>query len=206
MAKNKIIKRCVLISVLAVAVVFSLIFAYYYFTTMSYQDCIDYCVEHTGRSATKFSRIGDGRYAEDYAYLVAADGDSSKAQEIFIFKKKHLGFIKLDRYKFIMSSTADSQEAKKFGAVQFFTNNDSGEKETQATLLCWGASQDSDIIRYEYTLTVREGSNIYSGYVMRSSDIWFVKFYGLNNADDNYKKVISDIKFYDSNDNLIDVY
>lgn len=205
MTKNKIIKRCILITVLSVAVIFSAVFAYYYFTTMSPDDCKEFCIENTQRNATDFVLFSDGRYIESYIYYVAADGDSSKAQELFIFKRKYFGPIA--RYEFIMSSTQSGREGEeKFGSVQFFTRNDKGEKETGATLLFFGAERDSDITTYEYTLTVREGSNVYSGNVQKYNSIWYVKFYGLGNTDENYKKVITDVKFYDSKGNLVGVY
>lgn len=205
---HKKVKRCILITVLSVALILAVMFAYYFFTTMSAQECKEYCLKNTERNATNFVRFGDGRYAEDYAYFVAADGDSSKAQEIFVFKRTFLGPITLDRYKFVMSSTQSGREGEnKFGSLQFFTRNDKGEKETEATLLFFGASRDSDIATYEYTLTVREGSNVYSGIIpSRENPVWIVKFYGLGNTDYNDKKEISDVKFYDSNGNLVGVY
>lgn len=207
MKKSKIVKRCILITVLSAVLVFGAMFAHYFFTTMSIDKCIAYCREHTERNATNFVRIGDGRYIEDYAYFIAADGDSSKPQEIFVFKRKFLGFITLDRYKFVMSSTQSGREGEdKFGAIQFFTRNDEGEKETGATLLFFGANKDSDITTYEYTLTVKEGSNVYSGNVEKTNSVWFVRFYGLGNVDENTKKMISDVKFYDSEGNLVGVY
>lgn len=139
-------------------------------------------------------------------YYIATDGDSSKAQEIFIFKRKYFG--SLMRYKFVMSSEQSGREGEeKFGSIQFFTRNDNGEKETESTLLFFGIITDSNIATYEYTLTVREGSNVYRGNVSwRDKPIWHVRFCGLNNTDDNYKKVISDVKFYDSDGNLVGVY
>lgn len=208
MTKNKIVK-CILVTVLSFVLVFSVIFVYYFSTTMSVQDCKEYCVENTERSSTNFSRIGDGRYKEDYAYFIAADGDSSKPQEIFVFKKKFLGFITFDRYEFVMSSTQSNYNTEgenNFGSIQFFTRNDSGEKETGATLLFFGANKDSDITEYEYTLTVREGSNVYRGNVVRNEFVWYVKFYDLGNVDENNKKMVSEVKFYDSKGNLVGVY
>lgn len=205
MTKKKIIKRCILITVLSGVVIFSAVFAHYYFTTMSPDDCKEFCIENTQRNATDFVVLSDGRYIESYIYYVAADGDSSKAQELFIFKRKYFGTIA--RYEFIMSSTQSGREGEeKFGSVQFFTKNDKGEKETDSTLLFFGTKKDSDIATYEYTLTVKEGSNVYSGNVQNHHSIWYVKFCGLNNTDDNYKKVISDVKFYDSDGNLVGVY
>lgn len=206
--KKKILKS-VLLAAVFIFIVLTVITIYYFSTTMSVQECAQYCLKNTERNATYFSRFGDGRYAEDYAYFVAADGDSSQPQEIFIFKKSFFGFIDLDRYTFVMSNIQNNNSAdeeNKFGSVQFFTRDDNGEKETGATLIFFGSKKDSDITEYEYTLTVKEGSNVYRGTVLKNEYIWFVKFYDLGNIDENHKKEISQVKFYDSKDNLVDVY
>ncbi len=207
--KNCKVIKWILISVLSVAIAFSAFLAYYFLTTLSVEGCMEYCKENTERAATSFSRIGDGRYAEDYAYFIAADGDSSKPQEIFVFKKNHFGPIAFDRYEFVMSSTQSSgtpEGDNQFGSIQFFTRNDKGEKETGSTLLFFGANRDSDISEYEYTLTVKEGSNVYRGSVVRDERVWFVKFYDLGNVDENSKKMVTDVKFYDSNGHLVGSY
>lgn len=206
--KKKILKYA-LFAIFSVVVIFSIIFVHYFLNTLSIQECKEYCLKNTERNATYFSRFGDGRYVEDYAYFVAANGDSTKPQEIFIFKRKFLGCIPFDRYEFVVSSTQGNYNAEsenKFGAIQFFTRNDKEEKENGATLLFFGAKKDSDITKYEYTLTVREGANVYSGTVVKDEFIWFVKFYDLGNVDENSKKMISEVKFYDSNGNLVDTY
>ncbi len=97
-------------------------------------------------------------------------------------------------------------ENSKFGAIQFFTRTDDGEKEPGATLLFFGANKDSDITDYEYTLTVREGSNVYRGTVVRDEHVWFVKFFDLGNVDENSKRTVTKVKFYDSQGNLVGTY
>lgn len=196
--------------VVAIILAFAISFASYYFTTMSYDDCVEYCQSNSARYATKFSVFKDGRYNEDYIYLIAADGESTSEQEIFVFKMKHSWPWRLDRYKFVLSSVENNNDlvsqtgAKQFGALQFFTRNDDGEKATDSTLIFFGASADSDIRSYKYTLTVREGSNVYSGNIGRyEDDSWLIKFYGCSDTDDDYKKVISDVKFYDSKGKLV---
>ncbi len=182
---------------------------YYFSVTNSVQECINYCIENSERGATSFSRIGDGRYIEDYAYFIAADGDSTKPQEIFVFKKRFFGFMALDRYEFVMSSTQGGhigEGENDFGSIQFFTKNNKGEKETGSTLLFFGAIKDSDITGYEYTLTVREGSNVYSGNVVKEESVWFVKFCDLGNVSENSKKLVSEVKFYDSEGNIVGIY
>ncbi len=209
MLKNKIFKIGI-ITILLVATVILIIFAHFFLTTLSVQDCIDYCLENTKRNATNFVRLGDGRYVADYAYFIAADGDSSKPQEVFVFKEKFLGSITaFDRYEFVMSSTQSDNETEKenkFGSIQFFPRDDNGEKSTRSTLIFFGARKDSDITEYEYTLTVREGSNVYRGRVGKVPKVWYIKFFDLCDTDYNSKKVISDVKFFDSEGNLVGVY
>lgn len=207
-ANKKLIKFMMFI-VCSVVIIFSIMFMYYLFTTYSPQGCKDYCAEHSERNATQFTRIGDGRYIKDYAYFIAADGDSDKPQEIFIFKRKFFGLITLDRYEFIVSSVqlSYSDDTKtKFGSIQFFTENDKGEKESSSTLIFFGATKDSSIKKYDYTLTVREGSNVYSGNVVDTGGIWFIKFFNINEADEYSKKIVSDVNFYNINGDLIDSY
>lgn len=206
MTKSKVCKG-ILIAVSCVVVVFGIVLVYYFSTTMSVQGCIDYCLENTSRNATEFDRLGDGRYVEDYAYFIATDGDSSKPQEVFVFRKKFFGLISaFDRYKFVMSNTPSGREGEdKFGSIQFFTVNDDGKKEPDSTLLFFGATKDSDITEYEYTLTTREGPNVYRGNVVKGTTFWFVMFNGLRN-DEDYKKVVSDVKFYDRNGDLVGIW
>lgn len=208
MVKKRIFKYS-LIMVFSIILAFSINLIYYFSTTLSVQDCRNYCLENTERNSTYFSRIGDGRYVEDYAYFIAANGDPDKPQEIFIFKKKFWGSFSFDRYEFIMSSTQsdkNEEDETEFGSIHFFTRNDAGEKETGATLLFFGANMGSDITEYEYTLKVGEKSNIYKKSVTRGEFVWFIKFYDLGNADKNNKKTVSDIKFYDSKGNLVGIY
>lgn len=208
MVKKRIFKYS-LVTVFSVILAFSINLVYYFSTTLSVRDCRNYCMENTERNSTYFSRIGDGRYVEDYSYFVAADGDSDKPQEVFIFKKKFWGSFNFDRYEFIMSSTQSdktTEDETEFGSIHFFTRNDAGEKETGATLLFFGANKGTDIAECEYTLTVGGNSNVYRETVTRNEFVWFVKFYDLGNADENNKKIVSDIKFYDTKGNIVGVY
>lgn len=207
--KNK--KRFIWLFVVPIIIIFSILSIYYFVTTMSPNQCIDYCLKHTERNAEKFTRVNDGSYKDGYSYYIAADGDSDKQQEVFIFKKKSLGLSILDRYVYIMSSTESNSniydENRSFGAVQFFKKNDRGEKESGATLLFYGACKDSSIVSYEYTLTVREGSNVYKGYaIVKADGVWFIKFSNLVDYDETSKKLVSDFKFYDSDGNLVAKY
>lgn len=203
----KKVVKFIFIPVAAVIVIVSAFAIHYLCTTLSASACIDYCIENTSRGATEFSCFGDGRYAADYKYFVAVDGDTSKPQEIFVFKRKFFGPIAFNRYSNVImhsSQNYSTNDTNKFGALEFVAENDEGEKENGSTLIFFGANKDSHITEYEYTLTVREGSNVYKGRVVNGDRIWFVKFFDLGDFDENTKKIVSDVKFYDEDGNFVD--
>lgn len=198
--KKGILKICLI--VLAVIVLaFGVSIGVFFATTVSSDGCVEYCKENTARGATKFSPIADGRYVWDYIYWIAADGDSEAGQEVFVFKRVSFVGMDLGRYKFVCKSDLANQHSiyeNKVGTMEFFTRSDDGEKENCATRIYFAASQDAKINSYEYTLTVREGSNVYQGYIGRAENpVWLIKFCGLESNDYNTQKEISDVKFYD---------
>lgn len=177
---------------------------YYFASTMSASACIDYCIKNSTRHATKFEPFSDDRYAHDYVYWVAIDGDQDDHQEIFIFKDSDFGFFYFKRYRFVTSNNYCDGIHDKVGCIEYFARNDEGYKENKSTLVFYGSFADADIARYEYTLTVREGSNTYSGDIRyKPGGAWVVKFFDICNYDDKQKKVISEIKFFDSENNLV---
>lgn len=200
--KKSIGKVCIIVLVTAV-VVTGIVFCCYLLSTKSAQACKTYCVENSYRGATSFDVTGDGRYAKHpYYYWIAENGDSSKGQEIFIFRKSSLGIFHLNRFKLVLHNGADSSDP--VGSVEFFSRNDKGEKENSSTLLYYGSLSDSKVDHYVYTLNIREGAANYSGVVQKKSGkTWHIFFYELNDTDENKKKEISGIKFYDADDNLV---
>lgn len=207
MKKKKVLKYCV-IAVISVAVFFSIVLAHYFLTTTSVQGCIDYCVENSQRSATTFIRIGDPRHVEEYAYFIAADGDPSKPQEIFVFREKFFGSSSYwDRYVFVMSSTqatGNVKSGKGYGSLRFFAKNDHDETEKGATLIYFGASKESDIFGCEYTVTIPEGSLTGRKKALKDNYVWSISFFDLCNTDHTAEKEISDVRFYDYNGNPIE--
>lgn len=203
MVKKWITKGIIILITLAIVVIGG-ITIYYFATTMSAQACINYCIENSTKHATKFEPLGDGRYAYDYVYWVAVDGDPDSHQEIFIFKDADFGFFYFKRYRFVDSKNYSDGLNDKVGCIEYYTQNDEGEKEKTSTLIYYGSSREADIVRCEYTLTINDGSNTYSKYIKcNPSGAWVVKFFDICDFDDNHKKVISSISFYDSEDNLV---
>ncbi len=199
-----IILASVFIAVLTAAVIFTV----YFSTTLSARQCEEYCLANTQRNATVFGVLKDGRYAEkDYIYRIATDGDADKAQEIFVFRQKPLGILNFNRYEFVTSSTAldSAADTAGVGSIRFFSRNDKNEREKGYTLLYYGVRAESDIVQYEYTLTTREGSNVYRGNVSKADSFWYVKFYNVGAYDLNEvtKAQISDVRFLDADGNTV---
>lgn len=178
-------------------------------TTKSVAQCVEYCQENSIRSAKTFIRIGDGRYVKDYAYWIAADGDSSKSQEIFIFRKKYLfmthGF---DRFVFVTSSvqSKESNSGSLIGSFQFHTRRDNGEKEDASTLLFYSSTADNDIVRYECIVEENGTQKREEGHVNYGNEVWLIKFTDIRSGENNESKKILEVKFYDKNNKLIYTY
>ena len=195
-----------MIGIFSVSIEMGIVIVIHLTTTISAAECEAYCIERTNRGATDFVCFGDGRYVEDYTYWVAADGDSTKAQEIFIFKQKLFGLLNFNRYQFIASNTQVLSDNNKVGSIRFFTRNDDGKKEKASTLLFYGAVADSDIKRYEFSLTIAQGTNTYAGTIKANNGAWLVKFCDVQSIDENTKKDISNVKFFNSKDEIILTY
>ena len=206
MKKKKVLKGC-LIAVISIAVVFLIVSVRYFLTTTSIQGCIDYCIENSQRGAATFIRIGDPRHVEEYAYFIAADGDPSKPQEIFVFREKFFGSSSyFDRYVFVMSSTqatGNVESGQGYGSVRFFAKNDHDETEKGATLIYFGATKESDIAGCEYTVTIPEGSLTGRKKALKDNYVWFISFFDLCSIDDTANKEIYDVRFYDSDGNWV---
>lgn len=197
---KKILGLCSCLFVFVLIVVFS----FYFFSTYSVSGCIKYCQQETQRGATVFTRIGDGRYTRDYAYWIAANGDSAKPQELFVFRRKFLGPFQFDRYSFVTSSVQSYslEDSVAAGSIQFTTRNDKNQKEKGMTLLFFGANE-YDITNYDFSLTIREGSAKYHGNLSSSDSVWLLRFYDISNIDVNTKKAISDVTFFNSKNQKI---
>ncbi len=199
--KNVFVFGLVIISVLVVAV--GINFGVYMFSTMSAQNCVEYCVENFKRGATQFSCLGDGRYTYDYNYWIAVDGNEDEGQEAFVFKKVRSGIFDLNRYKFVVGSNQGSTTDSRYGSLEFFTRNDKGEKETKPSLIYFGSLSDADVFYCEYKLTVSDGNSVLNRKVIRNDNVWIVKFFDTDNSSEETKKIISDVKFYNSNKEAI---
>lgn len=197
MKKKILIFGLVVISVIVVAV--GINFGVYMLSTMSAQACAEYCVENSMRGATQFSCLGDGRYTYDYNYWIAVDGNKDKGQEAFVFKKVRSGIFDLNRYRFVVGSNQGSGTDSSIGSLEFFTRNDKGEKETSPSLIYFGSLSDADVFYCEYKLTVSDGSTVLNRKVTRNDKVWIVKFFETDNSSEETKKIISDVKFYNSN-------
>lgn len=201
--------RCIILkkklfAVLTAVIILSItVISIHFLTTKSVEQCFEYCTENSRRSATQFLRIGDGRYVHDYSYLIAADGDASMGQEIFVFRKTSLfSAFGLDRYRLVISSAQGSETSEKsVGSLLFQTRNDKGKKDDGYTLLFYCSSAGNDIVEYEYVLEENGKEKSESGGVKYGNDAWLVVF-----TDIGENKKLKEICFYDKNHNLICEY
>lgn len=206
-----------LVSIIAVIVaVFVVYVAVYFGTTIPSDKIKAYCIEHSARMATDFELCVNTDKSDGYEYWVAVDG-GTPYQEVFVFKinqKKIFTFFNhyLDRYKYISSTPAtygNEEKSKKVGVLRFKPKDKYGDDEffNGDTLLFFGSCKDSDIVSYEYKLTTRDGTNVYKGDVYRvSNKTWNVQFTDLEEFEGPRKKIVSDIKFFDSKGNLVYSY
>lgn len=201
-------KKKIALTVLAIFLIFCGIFVWYYMSTMSALECIEYCQENSKRDAMEFQPFADDRYKNRYTYWIASDGDSSKSQEIFVFRLKRFLGLDISRYQYVASSVESDVEKSDIpiGSMQFFTRKDDGEKEAGATLLLYGSAAESDIFYCEYTLTTNDFSEIHKEKVLLGDKGWLVKITDIGNIEKNIKKEVTNIKFYDIDNNLIYEY
>lgn len=206
MTKKKKIFLPILILLLCVALFFGSWYVYYLSTTMSADDVLDYCKSHTETNATEFDCVQDGRYVQFYLYWIAADGDDDIGQEIFVFRKTHAGPFKNYRYKYVCKNSLknEGEDVSKVGSLEFYTKNDSNEKESKATQLFFGNLQDTYPTYVTYDVTTEKGvQTIEDAEVPIWSDCWL--FTNVS-WEDNEEYSISNVKFYDSAKNLIGSY
>lgn len=189
-----------LISILILVLVGKCI--YYFSSTLSASQCVNFCIEHSNANATSFASYSDPRYTHTYSYFVSADGDNK--QEIFVFRQEYLGPFHLNRYKLLSCSSDEGTNAtsEQVGSLLFTTVNDEGRKENTKTLVCYGKTNDEGPIKYTYTLTNDDGSASFTGFCSVQDGCWMIRFFDIT-SDYGHKKIISNIKIYDSENHLI---
>lgn len=211
-------KKIVISIVLAVLVVVGGVFAWYYGTTLSAQGCIDYCKENTKRDATVFRNFGGhSDRVKTYSFWVAEDGDSTKPQEIFVFRSAaFLGLRRslFNRYKFITGSTLSETQKDDAGmsSIQFFMQNDDDEKENTYTQLFYGSRAELPVFYGEWTITTTENGKTVKeekfdesiGY--NNNEAWLLELHGLGNINDKQKKEVTEMKVYDESHKLLYTY
>lgn len=212
--------------ILAVAVLTTaVVFISYYSTTMSPEQCRNYCSQNSKKLCSEFAVSEDNRYNKSYTYWIAAAGDNTRSQEIFVFRKKPLGLLDLGRYQFFTSSVMAKSYEKysEVGSLLFNPKKDNGGTEYKQTLIFYGANSDgidSDTDRkIEYCVYTQEDQNGESekklevtqckNYIAIPDDekkpgAWIVKFDDIGYGNEDRK--IKNIKFYNKSGELIQEY
>lgn len=199
MKKSAKVCLCILtVAVLAIGIAAICFFS----STVSASGCVDYCRRNTDSGANDFFALGDETDGDKYAYYIAADVESGKSQELFVFKSTYLG-----RYKFLAKSqqgdTVDGGE--KVGLLKIL----SGDKHKSETMIFFGSTADAKISRCEYTLALADGEGKFTRekpLTDNGGNVWLIGFYGLSNYDSRTAKDITSARFFDENGNLVATY
>lgn len=195
-------KKILLLLLAIVVVVTSVVFIQYFSTSIPGEKCVEYCKENTERNATIFECVsGDPRYTESYLYWVAGDGDSTKPQEIFIFKEKFLlNEFDFLRREFVASSTQSEslEDDKGVKSFEFITYDDESKKEDVATRLYYGSLNELDVFWYECTVLLSGKKETFEGKVMRNDNTWMLRSFDISETGN-----IIDLKLYDYDRNLL---
>lgn len=201
-------------SVLLLALAVSLII--YFSTTMSMDQCVEYCKENSEVGNTTFANVTDTTYKHAYSFWIATDVDvdENEQQELFIFRKSFFGKIDFHRYKLYDKSIygISGEDLGVVGYLQLFLKDDSGEKEPTATLFLFGSemTDNSDHVgdptHYTYTLETDDGSNTFEGHIAydqsENGSAWMNRINGITETA-GIKKVVSNFVFYDDEDNVV---
>ena len=199
---KKILLLLLAIVVSLTTVITSVVSIQYFSTSIPGEKCVEYCKENTERNATIFECLsGDPRYTESYLYWVAGDGDSTKPQEIFIFKEKFLlNEFDFLRREFVASSTQSEslEDDKGVNSFEFFTFDDKNKKEDVATRLYYGSLNELNVFWYECTVSISGKIETFKGKVMRNDNTWMLRSFDISETGN-----IIDLKLYDYDRNLL---
>ncbi len=100
------------------------------------------------------------------------------------------------------SDEGTNATSEQVGSLLFTTVNDEGQKENGKTLVCYGKTNDEGPIKYTYTLTNDDGAASFTGSCSVQDGSWMIRFFDIT-SDYGHKKIISNIKIYDSENHLI---
>lgn len=200
-------KKIIWTVVVAIVVILAGVVIYYFASTKSVNQCLAFCKEESSRGATEFSGMTDEEYAHKYMYLISIDGNKDAPQEIFVFRLTTLGPFSFDRYRLVTGIIGDSENVSdsRIGSLLYYRKDDSGEQESTETLVFFGSDESSKPVKFTYTLTTTDGTSELEHRVLRTDGVWFARIYDITNAY-AHKKLISNVKFYDEDGNLVGTY
>lgn len=209
------LRKIIIAAVSAALIITGGIFAWYFGTTLSAQACIEYSKENTKRGATVFSNFGGNSiYKKSYIFWIAGDGDSTKPQEIFVFRSAFFGSSNpFNRYKFFASSTQSEAEKDDagVGSIQLFLRNDDNEKENTYAQIYYGARAELPVFYCKCTITTIQNGKIvkeekFDKRIRFNDEAWILELHGLGNLSDKEKKEVTELKLYDESHKLLYTY
>lgn len=200
--KNVPARICAVI-LLSILLIGCLVILRIYKTTMSNDSCIEYCQQNSKRFAQTFENYIVGVNGNDYKCLIALDGDWCLPQEIFVFRRKWFG--PFARYQFVASSTQAEEKSgfNTVGSLMFQPRKDDGSKESGYTLLFYASTERNNIVGYEYTLTENGKSEVIKEGVRYGDESWIEVHENLGYVDEDNVRLISNVRFYDKENNVV---
>lgn len=188
--KKKIKRLLCVLSVLVVVVLAA--YGIYMGTTLSIDDVNQYVVEHSKRNADDFYMINP--QGSDYMFLIARNGDSSKPQEMFVFKP--LDFFK--RFKLI-----DEVRSASDVGVYSYRSPDGLKYRMILENFMYFSDNKKDIGKCVYVVSTNGIEKTYETGITYGA--FYFDLVNIGKAFNVTTKIIN-VKFYDRDGNLIEEF
>lgn len=155
----------------------------------------EYCINKSTIDAAQFKRFGYSG-TPNYAFWVSEYTGSE--QELFVFIKKTICGIDLNRFSLVIAATSNPESD--VGSIKFTPRSENGEKR-DTSLLIYFSSNPNQISRYHVTY-LKDG-DIFEQDESISIDQAFVICIPDLGISASTSKKIQNVKFYDVDENII---
>lgn len=149
MNKKKIFKisSVVVFSVLIVSLIVSVL-VFLFSTTSNPQK---FCKENSFKNSEEFEFYKTDK-AENYLFILSTDNRQSKAQELFVFRKKNFGLIKNTNRYVLEFQSSEENTRETVGGLKFNPlENSKDKKDANASMNVWFSTNPEEISKIEYT-------------------------------------------------------
>lgn len=136
-------KKIIISVVAAIIVMLGAYVAYIFSTTYSYDQALNYCLEHTQIGATEFYFCGN----DGYHYFLA-EGNKDDRQELFRFEQE--GMFSFNRFR---KAGADVGDDTTVGSFLYFSKDENGKNSSIKNYTFYSTS-DKMINKCVYTISI----------------------------------------------------